>query len=70
MESRNRERSAGNADLEAACRLWMAASAAKDERIAELEAEVNVLRQRVARLSRNLHRGQQPAQRSLVRFAR
>lgn len=39
-------------ELESLCRLWMAAGQAKDERIAELEAEVRRLRQRVSRLSR------------------
>jgi hypothetical protein len=43
-------------DLENACRLWMAVSAAKDERIQILEAECNQLRNRVARLLRQINR--------------
>lgn len=41
-------------EMEMVCQLWMAANQAKDERIEELEAEVNRLRQRTARLGRML----------------
>lgn len=46
-------------EMEATCRLWIAVGAAKDERIKELEAELHMLQQRVARLSRQAcRRGQ------------
>lgn len=52
-----------NRDLTATCRIWMAACEARDERIAELEAECARLRQRVGRLTRVGQRPQaaQPA---------
>jgi len=46
-------------EMEATCRLWIAVSTAKDERIQELEAELHALRQRVARLSRQACRRSQ-----------
>lgn len=47
-----------NNELELACRLWIAAGQAKDERIRELEAECARLRQRVSRLSRMMSKGE------------
>lgn len=44
-------------ELQLVCRIWIAASQAKDERIAELEREVAQLSRRVARLAR--HAGRQ-----------
>ena len=46
------------AELEMACRLWIAASEAKDEHIDELQQEVAKLRRRVTRLGRMLGSGQ------------
>lgn len=46
------------AELEMACRLWIAASEAKDEHIQELQGEVARLRRRVTRLGRMLGSGQ------------
>jgi hypothetical protein len=57
-------------ELEAFCRLWMEANAAKEERIHELEAECNRLRTRVARLSRQVDRSQKTAVTRQVRYAR
>lgn len=58
-------------EMEAACRLWIAVSQAKDERIVELEAELHALRQRVARLSRQAcRRGQATVIGARVRSAR
>ncbi len=57
--------------LESSCRLWMAACQVRDERIRELEQECLALRQRVARLSRQLRRQPgTPSIREQVRFAR
>lgn len=39
-------------DLELACQLWIAANDAKDHRIAELEQQVQRLRQKIARQAR------------------
>jgi len=57
-------------ELEASCALWIAAAQARDERIAELEAECHALRQRVARLGRQVGRRQRPGAPQQVRFAR
>jgi len=43
-------------ELESSCRLWMAAAQVRDLRIQELEQEVQALRQRVARMTRQAHR--------------
>lgn len=40
------------AELLSACRLWIAAAEAKDQRIAELERECEQLRMQVARVTR------------------
>lgn len=48
-------------ELESIASLWIAANEAKDERIAELEAECSKLQQRVARLSRQAGRRQHPS---------
>ena len=53
-------------DLEASVALWTAANEAKDLRIKELEAEVTVLRKRVARLSRLAVRQHSPHRRALA----
>jgi len=66
----NADQSSKYSELEATCRLWIAVSAAKDERIAELEAECNKLRQRVARLGRQVGRRQLEPGQTQVRFAR
>ncbi|MCC6748738.1 MAG: hypothetical protein IT371_13845 [Deltaproteobacteria bacterium] len=58
------------ADLEATCRLWMAAAQARDERVAELEAECAQLRQRVARLSRLVNRNQRVRRPEALRSAK
>jgi hypothetical protein len=57
-------------ELEITCRLWIAANEAKDDRIQELVAECNQLRQRVARLSRQVGRKQKVATPSQISFAR
>ena len=61
---------AGYRELEATCSLWVAANQAKEERIRELEAECNALRQRVARLSRQMGRKHKAGCQERVRFAR
>jgi hypothetical protein len=57
-------------ELEATCSLWVAANQAKEERIHELEVECNALRQRVARLSRQVGRKHKVGSQERVRFAR
>jgi len=59
-----------NRELETTCRLWIAVSGAKDERIRELELECQALRQRVARLSRQVGRRERATGERQVRFAR
>jgi hypothetical protein len=73
MKSRSCKQDAllqGFAELEATCRLWIMANAAKEERIRELQVECNRLRLRVARLSRQAGRRQKLAVTGQVRFAR
>ena len=57
-------------ELESIASLWIAANEAKDERIAELEAECSTLRQRVARLSRQAGRRQHPSKVQRISNAR
>lgn len=57
-------------ELESIASLWIAANEAKDERIAELEAECGMLQQRVARLSRQAGRRQQPSKVQQISNAR
>jgi hypothetical protein len=58
-------------EMEATCRLWIAVSAAKDERIKELEAELHMLQQRAARLGRQAcRRGQGAMLGARIRSAR
>jgi hypothetical protein len=56
--------------LEATCQLWIAANEAKDGRIQELEAECNHLRQKAARLVRQVGRRQKVSTPGQVRYAR
>ncbi len=70
MDKQQRKTTATN-ELESVCRLWMAACAARDLRIAELEQQCQALQQRVARLSRLLQRQvRAPQVRAKVRSAR
>jgi len=46
-------------ELESIANLWIAANEAKDQHIETLEAECRTLRQRVARLTRQVGRRQQ-----------
>lgn len=57
-------------ELEATTRLWIAANEAKDHRIKELETECAHLRNRVARLSRQVGRRRTPSGTVQVRHAR
>ena len=57
-------------ELELSCSLWMAAGAAKDERISQLEAECNQLRQRLARVSRLVSHRSGTAEPRQLRHAR
>ena len=56
-------------ELEAICRLWIAAAEAKDLRIAALEAECDQLRRRVVRLSRMTPRHRSVVRKSSTRVA-
>lgn len=57
-------------ELEATCRLWIAATEAKDQRIQELTTECNRLRQRIARLGRRRDYGNCLISRQQIRHAK
>jgi hypothetical protein len=57
-------------ELEATTRLWIAANEAKDQRIKELETECAHLRNRIARLSRQVGRHRTASSTARVRHAK